>query len=119
MKTAPSRALATAHLLLISPSLIFMCSLLLRHFHNESFAAQHIVMWYAGRMWSLWVLLLALPLAIVVTGCLAMRKQRVSPGHEQQAARRINRDWTTQILVGTTTLSILILAVVVLHMLAN
>jgi len=29
-------------------------------------------MWYSGRIWTLWILLFALPFAVLVTGCVTL-----------------------------------------------
>jgi hypothetical protein len=68
------RAIATTQALLIFPAILFMGALILRQMsplqHEPAYTSQQIVMWYAGRMWTLWVLLITLPLVVVVTGCL-------------------------------------------------
>jgi len=54
---ATERLVAAAQLLLIFPAVLFMGSLVVRKLsplQNEpARTAQQIVMWYAGRMWSL------------------------------------------------------------------
>lgn len=119
MKTAANRALAIAHLLLISPALVFMGSLIVRQLHNESHTTQEIVMWYAGRMWTLWLLLVALPLSVLVTGCWSLLKRRMSLRSAQQTLRGIHMDWATPSTIVSTAASAIILTIVVLHMLAN
>src|SRR5579862_8843062 len=68
-----SRTIATTELLLIFPATLFMTALVVRTLQplqNEpARTAQRIVMWYAEREWTLWILLIALPLAVLVTGC--------------------------------------------------
>ena len=66
-------------------------------------AAAAFVDWYATRMWTLWLLLLALPFVALLTGGMALAGGR-TPRFP---------------FVATTLLSIVILAVVVLHMAAN
>ena len=44
--------------------------------YEPAYTAQRIVMWYAGRMWTLWMLLITLPLAVLVTGCLTFLRSR-------------------------------------------
>jgi hypothetical protein len=81
------RAIAATQALLIFPAILFMCALVIRQMsplqHEPAYMAQQIVMCYAGRMWALWVLLVTLPLAVVVTGCLTFlrswSKGRVVP----------------------------------------
>lgn len=76
-------------------------------------------MWYAGRMWTLWVLLIALPLSILITGCWSLLKRRISLRSPQQGIGGIHADWAPPSTVVTTVASAVILTIVVLHMLAN
>src|SRR5258708_32130320 len=70
------RALAAAQLLLMFPAILFMGALVVRQVsplqHEPAHTAGRIVMWYAGRMWTLWALLITLPLAVLVTGCVML-----------------------------------------------
>ena len=66
-------------------------------------SADQLVDWYAARMWTLWLLLLALPFAALATGGAAL-SQGLRPRFP---------------FVVTTLLSAVILVVVVLHMAAN
>jgi hypothetical protein len=54
---------------LIAPAVLFMTALAIRNLPLSEVAntGQRIVMWYSGRMWTLWVLLLALPFAVLIT----------------------------------------------------
>ncbi len=64
------RALAAAQVLLMFPAILFMGALLVRVSplqHEPAHTADRIVMWYAGRMWTLWALLITLPLAVLVS----------------------------------------------------
>ena len=66
-----------ALLLLILPSILFMGALVVRELQplqNEPAhtAQQQLVMWYAALMWTLWVLLIALPFAVLATGCVTL-----------------------------------------------
>lgn len=95
------RALATAELLLILPAALFMTALAARTLPFQlARTADQIVMWYAGRQWTLWVLLIALPMAVLVSGGATLL---------QSGSRQ------TFVLVAAG----IILAIVVLHMLAN
>lgn len=65
--------------------------------------AEQLVAWYSARMWTLWLLLLALPMAAFFGGCASLAQA-----------------WTPRfVFVATTLLSAVILAIVVLHMAAN
>ena len=67
------RVIAVMELVLIFPAGLFMTALVLRNLqplqYEPARSAQQLVMWYAGRMWTLWFLLLGLPLIVLVSGC--------------------------------------------------
>ena len=85
--------------------------------------AQRIVMWYSARMWTLWLLLLALPFAVLVTGSATLLRSWNHDVELPHAARQslatIPAPLATLFVAGTTLTSAGILAIVVLHMLAN
>ena len=97
--------IAAAGLALIAPAGVFMIALVARHVPQPDLArsADHLVDWYGARMWTLWLLLLALPFAAFATGGAAL-SQGLRPRFP---------------FVVTTLLSAVILAIVVLHMAAN
>src|SRR5216684_8231178 len=68
-----TRIIAVLELVLIFPAALFMTALMLRNLqplqYEPARSAQQLVMWYAGRMWTLWVLLLGLPFIVLVSGC--------------------------------------------------
>lgn len=123
MKSTANHALAIAHLLLISPALVFMGSLMLRNLQalqNEpAQTAQQIIMWYAGRMWTLWLLLLAIPLSVLVTGCLSLLRRWTLLRSAQQEIRAVQADWAARSIFVTTIAAAIILTIVILHMAAN
>ena len=92
------RVIAATQALLIFPAILFMCALVLRQLsplqHEPAYTSQQIITWYAGRMWTLWVLLITLPLAVVVTGCLTFlrswSKDRELPRNVQEWSVRDN-----------------------------
>jgi len=124
----PRRVIAATQALLIFPAIMFMCALILRQMsplqHEPAHASQQIIMWYAGRMWTLWVLLITLPLAAVVTGCLTFlrswSKDRELPrGLQEWSSVSILAD-PVMLFVGALTLTAgVILAIVAVHMAAN
>lgn len=71
------RNLAFLQAVLLLPAALFMASLIVRTLgppsNEPAHAAQRIVMWYAGRLWTLRVLLFALPCLVLVSGCAALR----------------------------------------------
>jgi hypothetical protein len=112
------RAIATTELLLILPAAFFMTALVVRTLQplegEPAHTAARIVMWYAERQWTLWILLIALPLAVLVTGCATLMQ---SDARQTLAAIRAN---PVTLFVAAATLSAAgILVIVVLHMLAN
>ena len=112
------RAAAVAELLLIFPAALFMAALVVRNMQPLRYelagTAQRIVMWYAGRQWTLWALLIGLPLAVLVTGC------AVLPGWHRERPNGTRRTQPATLLVAATTFTAgVILLIVVRHMLAN
>jgi hypothetical protein len=121
-------AVATTELLLIFPAALFMSSLFLRNLQPQQFeparTAQRIVTWYAesGRL-GLWGLLIALPLAVLVTGCVTLLRRWGRDSELRQAARE------TLAMVGTHLAMVLVagatlaaggfLAIVALHVLTD
>jgi hypothetical protein len=115
---AAKRAIATTELLLILPAALFMTSLVVRMLQpledEPAGTAERIVMWYAEREWTLWILLIALPLAMLVTGCATLIR---SDAVQTLAAIRAHP--TTLLIAATTLTAGGFLVIVVLHMLAN
>jgi ABC-type Fe3+ transport system permease subunit len=96
----------------------------LQPLQNEpAHSAQQLVMWYAGRIWTLWVLLLALPLAVLVTGCATLlrgwNRDTALMQTVRQSLAEIRAHVATLFVAATTLAAAGILAIVVLHMLAN
>lgn len=117
-----TRTIAVMELLLIFPAALFMTALVLRNLQSRPYepthSAQHLVMWYAARMWTLWVLLLGLPLIVLVIGCTALRRcWKGDMAREWPAMLR--RKLAALFIAATTLAAGVILAIVVLHMLAN
>jgi len=124
---ASKRVIAAAQLLLIFPAVLFMGALVVRNLQplqNEpAHTAQQIVMWYAARQWTLWVLLIALPFAVLVTGCITWVRNRSQTAQFSRAGQPTLAAIPTHralLLVAATTLTAgAVLAIVVIHMLAN
>jgi len=121
------RLLATAELLLIFPAALFMTALVLRSLqpiqYEPAHTAQQLVLWYVGRMWSLWVLLLALPFIALVTGCAVLLYNWKQGVVLLNAFRQSLVAIRAHLAVFFIAVAILaaggILAIVVLHMAAN
>jgi hypothetical protein len=126
MKNIKYTVIAT-QLLLIFPSVLFMGALVVRELQalqNETaHTAQQLVMWYAARMWTLWVLLIALPIAVLVTGCVTLARNwsydMKRPQAAQQMLAAIRADRAMLFVAATTLTAGTILAIVALHMAAN
>jgi hypothetical protein len=80
-------------------------------------------MWYAERMWTLWVLLIALPLGVLVTGCVMFARNWSRdaglPQFAKQALATIRANGEMLVVAVLTLIAGAILVIVVLHMLAN
>ena|SRR5579864_2787459 len=121
------RRIAIVQLLLILPAVLFMGSLIARNvstLQNEpAHTAQQVVMWYAGRTWTLWVFLVTFPLSVLVTGGIAFARNWSGHARLPQATKpmlaaiHVNRGM--QIIAVLTVTAGAILTIVVLHMLAN
>jgi hypothetical protein len=122
-----TRTIAALELTLLFPAALFMISLLVRELAPLAFqpahAAEQVVLWYAGRLWTLWVLLLALPFAVLVTGCATLWQERMSGTTLLRAVRQSlstsRSNLATCIVAAATLAAGVILAIVVLHMAAN
>jgi len=121
------RLFAAGELLLISPAALFMGALVVRSLqplqYEPANSAEHLVTWYAGRMWTLWVLLLGLPLVSLVSGCAALRyhwNRDPALSHDVEQLLDLTRRRVALFLIAAVTLAAgVILTIVVLHMMAN
>ncbi|MGA7410525.1 MAG: hypothetical protein WBW33_08565 [Bryobacteraceae bacterium] len=120
--------IATAELLLVFPSVLFMTALFVRNLqplqYEPAHTAQQIVTWYAARPHvGLWVLLIALPLAVLLTGCATLLHRWRREVELRQAARQtltaIRTHLATLLVAGATAAAGGILAIVGLHVLTD
>ncbi len=118
----------TAELLLIFPAVLFMTALFVRNLqplqYEPAHTAQQIVNWYAARpRLGLWIFLIALPLAVLVTGCATLLKRWSEDDELRQAARQsravVAKHWTTLLVSGATLAAGGILAIVALHVITD
>jgi len=122
-----TRFIAALELALIFPAALFMTALLGRNLQPQHYelavTAQRIVMWYSARMWTLWVLLLALPIAVLFIGCSTMLRVWKRNAELANASRPSLAEFREQpaalFLAATTLTAAGIVAIVILHMLAN
>jgi ABC-type Fe3+ transport system permease subunit len=126
MKTV-KRIVAATELLLVFPALLFMSALIIRNQqpvrYEPARSAQRIVTWYAERQWTLWVLLIALPLAVLVGGCatLLWRWQDEVELREvtRQTLSAIGRHLSTLLIAAATVVAGGILSIVAVHVLRD
>lgn len=119
---------AATELLLIFPAVLFMTALFVRELqppeYEPAHTAQRVVNWYAVRPHlGLWVLLIALPLTVLVTGCGTLRRRWNNDTELRQAARHtfaVLRAHLEMILVAGATLTAGgILGIVALHLVTD
>jgi hypothetical protein len=121
------RTLAAAQLLLMFPAILFMGALFVRQLSplqdEPAHTAHRIVMWYAGRVWTLWALLITLPLAVLVTGCITLLRSWSNVPEllhrAQQGLAAIHADRTMLFVAMMTLTAGVVLAIVAIHMAAN
>lgn len=84
------RTIAATEVLLIFPAALFLAALLVRQAQPERYepahTAQRIVAWYAARPWTLWVLLIALPFAVLASGSATLLRGWNDDAELRQAA---------------------------------
>jgi hypothetical protein len=117
-------AIPTTELLLIFPAGLFMAALFVRNLQPQQYeparTAQQIVMWYAARPHiGLWALLIALPLAVLVTGCATLLHRWSREAELRQAALEtlttLRAHLGTLLIAGATLAAGGFLAIVALH----
>ncbi|HUE05201.1 MAG TPA: hypothetical protein VMR62_36985 [Bryobacteraceae bacterium] len=122
------RAIAVAELLLIFPSALFMAALFVRNLqpvqYEPAHTAEQIVLWFSLRpRVGLWGLLIALPLAVLVTGCITLLRFWKNDAALRQAAQQtlaVIRRYLATLLVAVATVTAGgILAIVALHLLTD
>ncbi len=118
------RMVALLQLVLIFPAALFMASLVVRNLglqkYEPAHTAQQIVLWYAGRGWTLRVLLFALPCMVLLSGCAALRNrdsERLGTQRPPPASSRSH--WPLRLVSVTTVASAGILAIVGFHVLTH
>jgi len=122
-----ARVIAAMELVLIFPAVLFMTALVLRNLlplqYEPARSAQQLVMWYAGRIWTLWFLLLGLPLIVLVSGCAELLRSYnsdiVLPLTSQKSLAMVRAHLSSLFIAATTLMAGVILAIVISHVLAN
>ena len=117
------RFVAATELVLIFPASLFLAAVVARHLEPLAHPAQQVVTWYSDRFWTLWVLLIALPLAALLAGCVTLLPSWNGGSGGRWTAKQFglanHMPLPTKIITAATLGSGLILTIVVLHMLAN
>jgi hypothetical protein len=122
------RLIATTELLLIFPAVLFMTALFVRNLQPSQYepahTAQQIVAWYAASTRiGLWVLLIALPLVVLLTGCGTLLLRWNDDPELRQAARRtletLSAHLATVLIAGATLTAGGVLAIVALHLMTD
>lgn len=123
MKSIKS-ALAATELLLVSPAVLFMTALFVRNLQPQEYeparTAQRIVDWYAASPHvGLWVLLIALPLAVLLIGAVTLMRAWKADANLRQSAGQLAGILRQHAATALVTLATLmaggILALVALH----
>ncbi len=122
------RTIAATELLLIFPAVLFMTALFVRELqplqYEPAHTAQRIVTWYAVRpRIGLWVLLIALPFAVLVIGCATLLRIWNDDVELRQAARQtltvIRAHLATLFVAAATLTAGGVLAIVAVHSLTD
>ena len=120
--------IATTELLLIFPAALFMTALFVRNLqppqYEPAHTAQQIVTWYAVRpRIGLWGLLIALPLAVLVTGGGTLLRRWNNEAELRQVTRHtlatLSAHLATLLVAGATLAAGGVLAIVALHLLTD
>lgn len=122
------RALATAELLLILPSALFITALFVRNLqpirYEPAATAQRIVDWYAARPHiALWGFLMALPLTVLVMGGAALVRLWNNDAALRDTTREVlaaaKAHLATLLIAAATLTAAVVLAIVALHVLTD
>lgn len=122
------RSLAALELLLIFPALLFLGSLVARSLQPQQYQpahlAQQIVDWYATHPpVGLFVLMIALPLAVLVIGMATLlrewRRNQAFRTAALQVIAIVRANAATLLIAATTITASGVLAIVALHMMSD
>jgi hypothetical protein len=122
------RSIAAAEILLIFPAVLFMTALFVRNIQPGQYEPAHtaarIVTWYSLRPHvGLWVLLIALPLAVLVIGCATLLRSWSDDVELRQASLQtlsaVRAHLATLLVAAATLTAGVILAIVALHVITD
>ena len=114
---------AVSEFILLFPAALFLLAVVARYLQPIAYPAQQIVTWYSDRMWTLWVLLIALPLIALFSGSLALLNSHQNRSGNTWSTNLLGSEATdllsSKIIVIETITACVFLTIVILHMLAN
>ena len=122
------RPIAAAELLLVAPAVLFVTALFVRNLQPEQYEPAHtaarIVALYASSTHiGLWLLMMALPLLVLVVGCVALTRAWRSDAALRQATHQvvaaIRAHLAALCIACATASAFVILAVVALHVMTD
>ncbi len=122
------RVIAATELALISPAALFMTALFVRNLQPQQYeparTAQQIVTWYAARpRVGLWVLLIALPFAVLFIGLTTLSRCWSGDDELRRATRRMLADVRAHLailLIAAATIAAgVVLVIVTVHVLTD
>lgn len=123
---ATKSGVAAGQVLLILPAALFMGAIVMRNLqspqHEPAHTAQRIVMWHSAQRWTLWVLLFGLPLAVLAAGCFTLLSGCDDVERPTVARQTLTALYAQLSRLGVAVATLMagaILAIVVMHMLAN
>ena len=120
--------IATAELLLIFPGLLFMTALFVRNLqplqYEPAHSAQQIVSWYAQRPHlCLWGFLIAMPLAVLVTGSGTLVRRWKADSELRSAALQLLATLRTHLPTFSVAIATVaaggVLSIVALHLITD
>lgn len=117
------RAIAATEVVLLVPAVLFLTAVVARDVpmlgSGTTHLAQQVVAWYAGRLWTLWVLLVALPLAALVVGCATLLGSGAEGAPRTGGPAPQGPGAQSRLIVCSTVAAGVILVIVGLHVFAN
>lgn len=128
MKIIIRRSLAAAEWVLVFPAALFMTALFVRNIQPQQYqpahAAQRIVDWFASSTHvGLWLLMMALPLVVMIVGCITVAQSWRNDQALRHAAREtiahLRRHLATFLIFMATATAAGILLIVALHVMTS
>ena len=122
------RPIAAAELLLVAPAVLFVTALFVRNLQPEQYEPAHtaarIVALYASSTHiGLWLLMMALPLLVLVVGCVALTRAWRADAALRQATHQvvaaIRAHLAALFIACATASAFAILAIVALHLITD